>query len=181
VRHCNIRGSCIGIDFAGASSGGDVVEDSRFDGNLYVALDLEADGSTIRRNLVFDTGDSTVTAHAEAIYAVGVVDVLDNTVTGVMATAGGNGTAHGIYTYLAGGTVSGNRVRGLVGDGYGSAYANYNLLSARVSVHNNDFIGPATLALHCFSSDGSYRDNLISGFAAADDNCTDGGGNAIVP
>jgi len=181
VRHCNIRGFYYGIDFAGASSGGHVVEDSRFDGNLYIAIDVEADGSTIRRNLVFDTGGSTNSINAEAIYAAGLVDILDNTISGVLATTGGSGSAQGIYTYSAGGTISGNRVRGLVGDGAGGSYANYNLFSNRVSIHNNDFIGPGTQGLHCFTSDGSFRDNLISGYTTANDSCTDGGGNAIVP
>jgi hypothetical protein len=181
VRHCNIRGFYAGIAFAGTGSGGHVVEDNRFDGNLYIGIDVEADGSTIRRNLVFDTGGSTHTINAEAIYAVGLVDVLDNTISGVLATTGGGGAAQGIYTYSAGGTISGNRVRGLVGDGAGGSYANYNLFSSRVSIHNNDFIGPGTQGLHCFTGDGSFRDNLISGYTASNDFCTDGGGNAIVP
>src|SRR4029079_11229258 len=45
ARHCNIRGFLGCIYFSGITGGGHAIEDNRFDGNTYVAAQIEGDGS----------------------------------------------------------------------------------------------------------------------------------------
>jgi len=188
VRHCNIRGFLYGVRFSGSSGGGHVVEDNRFDGNTFVGLYVAGDGSEVRHNKVRDTGGSSVAAaSARGIYTAYAVDVLDNTVSGVLpgGDGSGNGSAYGIYTNLnPNGSVSGNRVRGLVKVGTGAARAIYNDSSGRISLRGNDVSGDGSagsIGLRCPNNNGSARDNTISGFATAISSCTDSGGNAILP
>ena len=181
VRHCNIRGFYYGMNFDGGG-GGHLVEDNRFSNNTYVAMRVSGDGSIVRRNLVMDTGGSTlVTQDAVAIQSVEDVDVLDNTVSGVLATSSGNGSAFGISTYNnISGNVSDNRVRGLAKDGTGSAWGIYNNASGRVIVTGNHLIGSGTgsTGLRCDSGVETAADNVISGFATAS-TCPDDGGNIV--
>ena len=120
VRHCNIRGFLGGLV---ATGGGHRIEDNGFDGNTWVALDVEGAGSTIRGNRVIDTRGSTyIAGDAYGIYAGSGVDVLDNTVNGVASTPNGSGNAwaYGIVTESQGeGSVTGNRVRGVAASGAG--------------------------------------------------------------
>ena len=187
VRHCNIRGFQRGANVTG-TGGGHVFEDNRFDASTYRGIEVQGDGSVVRRNHVIDTGGSSaVTGFAYGIFTYDAVDVLDNTVTGVLPTAtlAGNGNAIGIYT--AGnpnGSISGNRVRGLVKLGTGTAQAIYNAVSGRISLRGNDLSGDgsaASVGLRCHDSSGSAKDNIISGFVTAMSNCTDSGGNAVIP
>ena len=181
VRHCNVRGFYAGIDLVG-SGGGHVVEANRLDGNTSYGVDVDGDGSLIRNNLVFNTGGSTVSNTAYGIVSNMSVDVLDNSVFGVTATSGGGGNAVGINTGSEdGGTVAGNRIRGLVKDGAGQAYGIYNSFSGRISVRDNNVFGPGAMGIHCFDASGSMKDNQINGFTSATDNCIDSGGNAIIP
>jgi hypothetical protein len=181
VRNCNVRGFRYGVLLQGAGGGGHSVEDSRFDGNTFTAILVEGDGSVVRRNRVFDTGGSAF-GEATGIITNNSTDVLENTVSGVAASTGSQGNANGIFTNNNNdGTVAGNRVRGLLKDGSGSANGIYNSSSGRVVVHNNDLVGPGNLAIHCQASTGSMRDNVISGFTTTTDNCTDNGGNSVIP
>jgi len=111
------------------------------------------------------------------------VDVLDNTVSGVQATGGGNGSAYGITTYNNfSASVSRNRVRGLVKDGSGSAWGIFNDASGRVIVTGNHLVGSGTgsTGLRCDSGEETVADNVISGFATGS-TCPDDGGNIIKP
>jgi hypothetical protein len=188
VRHCNIRGFYRGIFFnsSGGGGGGNVIEDNRFDGNTFVGIDSQGDGSVIRRNHVFDTGGSTVSPNAVyALLAYGSVDVLDNTISGAAVGAGSNGSVYGIYTSgNSNGSVRGNRVRGLVKSGTGAEFAIYNFASDRIALHDNDLAGDATaggIGLICSSTNARARDNTINGFATAINGCGDAGGNDITP
>jgi len=187
VRHCNIRGFLNGVLLEG-TGGGHVVEDNRFDGNTYTGASVAGDGSVVRRNQVTDTGGSSLlTVNAFGIWTVDTVDVIDNTVSGVMPSADGssNSDAFGIYTFNnPNGRVNGNGVRGLVKSGSGVAYGIYNSASGRISLRGNDVSGDGSagsIGLRCQNSSGSARDNTISGFATTISSCTDSGGNAVIP
>ncbi|HEY0661199.1 MAG TPA: right-handed parallel beta-helix repeat-containing protein [Lysobacter sp.] len=184
VRHCNIRGFWRGLVFSG-NGAGHVVEDNRFDGNTYNGLYVIGDGSVVRRNQVTDTGGSTAAlGSAYGIITYLAVDVLDNTVSGVSPTADqtGDADAYGIYTESnPNGSISGNRVRGLVGAG-GVAFGICNISNGRISLDGNHVVGPGLWGLVCSgSSSASAKDNIISGFTTPIGNCTDSGGNAVIP
>jgi nitrous oxidase accessory protein NosD len=185
VRHCNVRGFLRGVYFEGASGGGHVVEDSRFDGNTYRGMHVEGDGSIVRRNRVSDTGGTTLAPDAFGIFTLYSVSVVDNTVSGVLATTSANGSAYGIYTSVnSGARVVGNDVSGIVKDGTGIAYGIYNNSSDRISLRSNDIFGDGSAAstgLRCTNSNGRAFDNEISGFVNGITGCGNAGGNDITP
>ena len=176
VRHCNVRGFGYGLF---AYGGGHLVEDNGFDGNTYLAVNVEGAGSTIRGNRVIDTGgSSSLTGTALGIYAADGVDVLDNTVNGVAPT-GTNAYAYGIYAVANGeGSVTGNRVRGLAPSGTGTNYGIYNSSSGRTVVRDNDVQGNGianSVGVRCTDSQATARDNVIGGFATGVENCMSSG------
>ena len=190
VRHCSIRGFFYGIwlrGTTGSSTGGHAVEDNRLDGNTYTGLVVEGDGSVVRRNRVFDTGGSTAGfPGAYAIAAGYSVDILDNTVSGALATSGSNGNAWGIVTsYLSdGSSVNGNRVRGLLKDGTGTAHGIHIGNVGHVNLRSNDLIGDASVnsfGVYCTGVEDRLKDNLIGHFEGAYAFCGDAGGNDITP
>ena len=183
VRHCNIRGFYYGIYFSGAGGGGHAVEDNRFDNNTYIGIDVEGDGSVIRRNRVFDSGLSTQNNFAYGIVSVHSVDILDNTISGVTATVGGSGSAFGIVTSSnSNGQINGNGVRDVLKDGSGGEYAIFNTSSDRLGMRENSIVGSGSgTGLTCSTANASARDNLISGFTTAIATCTDSGGNTVIP
>ena len=185
VRRCNIRGFHIAVMFEG-SGGGHVVEDNRIGGTTHFGIQVFGDGSVIRRNEVFDIGGSTVSADAYGIYAGHTVDVLENRISGVMGTAGGNGYAVGIYTSSnVGGRVVGNGVRNLIESGTASPLGIYNVNSVGMSIRDNDLQGSAGFGdsgVYCTDTSSSARDNTVIGFALAmDGSCSDDGGNVFHP
>lgn len=182
VRNCNIRGFKHGVYLDGG--GGHVVEDNRFDGNTVGALTVTGDGSVVRRNRVLNTGGSSVETGVAFGIAAGLdVDVLDNTVAGVLPTpnGGGNGDAYGIS--VGTGSVSGNRVRGVVSHGNGwnqaiSVIYDINTVVGRATVRDNEVVGVgAGIGLYCFSDRDSAKDNVVSGYTTGILGCTDAGGN----
>ena len=183
VRRCNIRGFYEGLYFSGSTGGGHVIEDNRFDGNTYSGIYVVGDGSVIRRNLVLDTAGSTVSTDTTAIWTNDSVDVLDNTVTNVIAS--GNAPAYGIYTESnASGRINGNGVRGVVGAGTGFAYGIDNSISGRITLRDNDLVGNASAGsygIYCQNSNGRARDNVINGFATGISVCSNDSGNVIAP
>jgi len=182
VRHCSIRGFYYGVLLQGGSGSGHAVEDNRFDGNTFIAVNVDGDGSVIRRNRVFDTGGSTLQIDAYGISGYFTVDILDNTVAGVVARSGGGGAAIGIYTNGSnGGNVVGNRVRGLLRDGTNFAVGIGNVNDARVEMRDNNVIGVGQLGLECGNANDTAKDNVINGFDVALITCADVGGNAILP
>jgi hypothetical protein len=185
VRRCNIRGFEAGIFLESTFAGGNLVEDNRFDGNTYVAIRVDGDGSAVQRNRVFDTGGSTLGASAYGITSHYNVDIIDNTVSGVKPRTGGNGSGLGIQTYLnSSNTVRGNRVSRVLGDGGGTGLGIYNFSSSRVVLRDNDLIGDAlasSIGLHCNDANGSAKNNVISGFATGLETCSDDGGNSVHP
>jgi hypothetical protein len=182
IRRCNIRGFYEGTYLLNGS--GHLVEDNRFDSNTDYGVNVRSDRSIIRRNLVIATGGSSVAGSSFGIYSIGSVDVLDNTVNGVTA----NGTNNGAYGILTGnnfdGSISGNRVRGLVKTGTGVAYGIYNSNSDRITLRNNDVVGDGSVGsvgLRCTNVLGRTLNNVVSAFATGISGCTDVSGNDIVP
>jgi hypothetical protein len=185
VRNCSIRGFFYGIEFWG---GDHTIEDNRFDGNTYSAINVYGDGSVIRRNRVVDTGGSTQTNAATAIFAADSADVIDNIVSGVSAVAGTNGFAIGINTQdNPDGRIVGNGVRGIVssGSGFGGATLGiYNNTPGRITLRANDVVGDGSAGsqgLTCNNTQARAKDNVVSGFASGNLGCSDDGGNVIVP
>jgi hypothetical protein len=182
VRHCSIRGFFVGLTVTGS---GHVIEDNRMDGNTGIAMDVEGDGSVVRRNRIFDTGGSITNGVARAISSFFNVDVIDNTISGVVAGNGTNQDAVGIRTSNnVSGSIRGNRIRGLVKNGSGQAIGILNFLSDRIAIRNNDLVGDASVgsfALTCTNGNGRARDNVISGFATAFSGCFNSVGNVIRP
>ena len=169
VRHCNIRGFYYGIYIFG--SGGHLVEDNSLDGNTHHGVLVAGNGSTIRNNLVIDTGGSTkTTGSAYGIYARHGVDIINNTVNGV-APEGENANASGIFTNANGeGSVSGNRVRGLAAIGAGDPTGIYILGSGRGVTRDNDVQGPGPgvaggVGILCDGNAATARNNMVGGFA----------------
>jgi parallel beta-helix repeat protein len=197
VRHCNIRGFRHGIAISSSdpfsSPGGHTIEDNRLDGNTAVGILVTGDGSTIRRNRVNDTGQTTTGATAYGIVAQYSVDVLDNTVSGVAARSSSNGSAIGINTLTSdGGSINGNRVRGLLKDGTGIDEGIVSDSSANVAIHSNDLVGNATagsIGIDCnanyygngITDNGTTVANQVNGFVTGILGCSNDSGNVISP
>ncbi|HMB42890.1 MAG TPA: right-handed parallel beta-helix repeat-containing protein, partial [Luteimonas sp.] len=65
VRRCNVRGFFIGVNLYATTTGGNLVEDNRLDGNTLEGLSVFGDGSIVRRNVITNTGGSTsISKHA---------------------------------------------------------------------------------------------------------------------
>jgi len=113
VRHCAVRGFYVGIRLVGS---GHLVEDNRFVGNTHNAIWTDGDGTTIRRNHIFDTGGGTQAPYDVALETSGVVDLLDNTIAGVAPSANfPNAYARAVRALKADGSViAGNLIRDLV-------------------------------------------------------------------
>lgn len=179
VRRCDIRGFSTGVHISGNSL---TVEDNRFDHNSCYGVYVQASNSTVQRNAVRNIG-SARPCDVYGISGVGTVDILDNTVAGVVAASGSNGYAFGIGSIAdPGGTIVGNRIRGLAKDGTGRAFAIEADNSETVS--NNDLVGDGgadTNGIYCSSANARTKDNVISGFVTGISGCTNNTGNVIKP
>jgi hypothetical protein len=181
IRRCNIRGFYEGTSLQNGS--GHLIEDSRFDGNTYIGVNVSSTRSIIRRNLVIATGgSSSIGVEAYGILSIGSVDVLDNTVNGVTAS-GTNVSAVGIINSSnPDGSVSGNRVRGVVKAGTGAAIGIGNYSAGRITLRNNDVVGDSStgsVGLYCDSAQVRATGNVVGGFATAINTCS-GTNNEIV-
>jgi len=184
VRHCNIRGFLVGLSLVGASSGGIVVEDNRFERATRVAVQVAGDDSVVRRNVVRDTGGSTSQPGlAIAINTSGEVDILDNTVAGAMAVPDGvgRGEAYGILATRIRGTVADNRIRNLVATGpIGGSFGIWVREHGLVMISDNELIGTGIgYGVACDNLLGRLRNNAIHGFNAPGAICTNAGGNDV--
>lgn len=184
VRHCNIRGFLTGLNFAGAG-GGHVIEDNRLDGNTAIGMRIDGDGSVVRRNLVIDTGGTTTNGDITAISIGYSSDAIDNTVSGVLATSGTNGSATGIFLYGNGdGTIENNRIRGLVPSGVGKARGVTGYLTDRITIRNNILVGDygtGSVGVECTGTNGQAVGNVINNFVTGINACSNAGGNVVYP
>ena len=178
VRHCNVRGFFWGVNLSG-SGGGHLVEDNRFDGNTFGGIYVSGDGSTVRRNFVYNTGGATSGGSwTEAILSSGDSDVIDNTIWGMTPITTRNDTEGLTIDSNNDGLVAGNRVRGLAG----TFNLGIRLYSAanRVRVVDNSF-DATQWAIYCDDVNGGiYKNNIVSRGSVAP-NCLDLGGNSVVP
>lgn len=180
VRNCNVRGFLNAVLLQAFSGGGNyLVEDSSVDGATAVGIRVGGDGSIVRNNLVRDIGGTTFYVdEPTGIYTNGSTDVLNNMVDSVSGTAG----AYGIRTVLnSGGSVSHNRVRGIVQMGVGTAVGIYNYASGRMSLRDNDVSGDGTTGISCTDSQARAKGNILVGFDVGMSGCGDAGGNDVAP
>lgn len=187
VRRCHVRGFASGIEMYGSG----LVEDNRVDGSLASGIYHSGRGE-VRRNLVTDTGGTDQTYVA----AIGVrynVDVLGNTIDGVVTGAPGEhgARAWGIRIIQnQGGSVRGNRIRGLDSpDSVVGIVVIPELWFARVLIadnHVSTLVGTGGIGVECLHpevGDGysMTRDNALHGFETPVLNCTAGGGDVVLP
>jgi hypothetical protein len=184
VRNCSIRGFQYGIALVGASGGDHLVEHNRLGGNTSYGIFVEGDGSLVRDNQVSDTGGSTLTPNVYAIYGRYIVDIADNIVSGV-AGNGNAGNIIGIFTNNnTGGTVSGNRVHGLLKAGNIGLRGILNSNSSRVVLMRNNVSGDGSTAgigISCANSTSRVKDTVIGGFPTGISGCGDAGRNDVTP
>jgi hypothetical protein len=147
------------------------------DANTYIGIEIAGDAGAVRHNLVADTGGSTIVGgYAVGIKATGAVDLIDNTISGVVGNpnASGNALAYGISTHSLAGTIAGNRIRGLVPSGTGTVHGINNQENGRISIRENDVTGNggAGTGIFCTFPRGSALGNVISGFSTGLSGCT---------
>jgi parallel beta-helix repeat protein len=176
IRHCSVRGFQGGISLDGAS--GALVEDNRLDNNLFTGIFIGAgDNNLIRRNQVYATGGGATTP-GYGIQAS--ADVVDNIVSGVVPGAA-DAYPTGISATGAGTRITGNRVRGLVAAGSGSAQG-IAVVAPGIVVRGNTVAAATTTAgwgIHGHgATDTVCAHNVSVRFATATADCQDGGGNA---
>ena len=184
VRRCSIRGFRAGLDFSDIDAGGHLVEDNRFEANTSLGLNVEGDGSLVRRNVVRDTGGTM--GDAVGLRVAGDVDVRDNTIAGVapLAAEDGSAMAAGILTYLnSSGTIRGNRVRGLVPLGPGLSYGILNSMSGHISVQDNLMATQVQghYGVLCSNGQARLQDNIVNGFANGQSGCSSLQSNDFTP
>jgi hypothetical protein len=183
VRHCNIRGFSFGITLSNSSVtvGNHLIEDNRFDGNTNYGIIAAGDGTIVRRNLVNNTGFTTLSGGGTGINASGWIDVIDNTVAGVTATA--SYVARGIEVDNDNGSVTGNRVSGVLGNS-STQVTGIFASSSHATVRDNNISGSNvgfSYGVYCSNASGVTKDNVINNMGSAITNCSDGGGNDISP
>jgi hypothetical protein len=172
IRNCLLRGFLTGVHLVGGTA---LIEDNRIDGMGWTALWIETDQSTIRRNLVSDTGGSPHASYAMGIWAHDTTDVHDNTVSGVQpAVVESAAGAYGILVSGSGGaTVAGNTVRGVAPTGEIGTTA-IMLDAPRSIAEGNRLVGDPAIggtSIHCTSTGGASVRNTIVGFAAGATGC----------
>ena len=161
VRGCTIRGFLQSIIMGGD---GHVVEDNRIEGATATGIFVIADGSVIRRNLVTDTGGSLL----DVGVTIGIaghqqVHIVDNIVDGV----DGVDNAIGIRVWENSGSVTGNRVAGVIAD-TGYIHAIQGIAGGRSIIRDNDVVGlgtPVEWGIHCDDDGITTTGNVVTGLA----------------
>ncbi|QSX76917.1 right-handed parallel beta-helix repeat-containing protein [Agrilutibacter solisilvae] len=184
VRNCNIRGFATGVALLGTQGGAHVVEDSRFDGNTSMGLRVEGDASIIRRNVVVRTGGSQApnkASFASGIETYGRVDVLGNTLRGLVTSDPYHGYTMGIFAGTDVSTVADNHISGLTsrGDGYAIGIFAQGSVLMRRNVVSGAWL-PQSTGVYC-DSDARIRGSVITGFQTALINCRDDGNTLVEP
>jgi len=178
VRNCSVRGFFYGMNLEGDNQ---LVEDNRFDGNTWIAIGVEGDGSVVRRNMVSTTGGASGFDNeikALAIYTRYDVYIEDNFVSGVVAAADSNGFAIGIQTGdNTSGAIYHNRVTKVLGDGTGWANGiSMWGVSDRITVNHNHLVGGAaqSVGIRCHEMPDNnvlIESNVANGFQISTEGC----------
>jgi hypothetical protein len=187
VRNCHLRGFGTGIVMhtpSGPASLHDVIEDNRIELSRETGIAVSAAGSVIRRNHVLDTVSSLSGTPVTGIVTGGNVDVVDNLVSGVQSF---DSPAAGIRaTSNPGGSVRGNRIRGVRRTGTNGAITAIDLgatNSQRMIVRDNTLTGEGqatSVGVSCGVATDRVKNNAIKGFATALVGCPNDG-NVIKP
>lgn len=172
IRNCNIRGFEIGIVSSGG--GGHLIEDNSLDGNTRYGMAIYSAASTVRNNVIRNTGGSTSIDGATGISTEADIDIINNTINGVTTLAGDESDVRGIESIsgvASGGSITGNRVRGLAP---GGVHPSIGILSVTGTVIRGNEVqgsGSAGTGILCFNNSATSRDNVVSGFATGVANC----------
>jgi hypothetical protein len=182
VRNCGVRGFYRGLQLEGDyTSGGHLVEDNRFDNNLQVGIEVHGDGSTVRRNFVYDTGGATGQTFAHGVIVRNDTDVIDNTIANTTALVDPYAMAV-VAGY--GNVVSGNRIRGLWSvNGYYNRMGIYANNNNQTVIQDNVIVSYGTttsaVGITCAGTGTGtrLRNNRLLAFGTAHSGCIDDGGN----
>jgi parallel beta-helix repeat protein len=185
LRNCKVRGFYQGLWVWGDRSGGHRIEDNTFERNTYLGMFVQGDGSVIRRNRVFKTGGSTVYGSSAGIQTSGTVNVIDNTVAGVTGDGSGTQNATGIIVGGAG-SIVGNRIRGVVNAAGPEVGVRSDGFMVRAVFRDNEIVGrgrEGIIGLYCMNgvSNDRVRNNVVTGFPSAIEDCGGGDGNDVTP
>ena len=207
VRNCKIRGFAVGLHLDQGE--GHLVEDNRFDNNLTVGISICCGSNNIvQRNIVYDTGGSTVFTAATGITALGHVrdnivrgvhangsgiargisvgsygsSIRDNEVYEILSNATGNSTAVGIYAYGNAQTIEHNIVLGLYAIPEGAPIGIHATEAGAQVVGNRlDAVNGGVYGIRGSSSDTICKDNTAVGFTTAFSSCEVSEGNLSSP
>ena len=185
VRDCRVRGFLVGVWLPGAK-GGHLVEDTVVEAATHAGMIVQGSGSIVRRSRILDIGGSThacCLGMAVGLSMTGMVDILDNSIVGVLPLDNGEwGSGNPVGIQLAGGDGSriiGNRVSDVVGTGIAIATSIQLTQTLRVDVTRNYLLGGG-YGVMCESAKSLVYDNHISGgFTLATWQCG-GTGNRVV-
>lgn len=177
VTGCNIRGFKTGVYLTGVGHG---VEHNRIEGSTLQAITMASSPGRIRDNFIFDTGPGPFKQTNTAVFAMGNVDIIDNTIEGVAGFVS-MGHVVGISNDGAvGNRIIGNVVRDVTNDGVSGTTAGILIGGGGwyTAVRDNvlaSYAGSATAAfgIVCKNSHVHTRDNQVFGFAATVDGCSE--------
>lgn len=177
IRNCNIRGFRYGALLYG---GGHTVRNSRFEQITHKGIVVSGGGFQVLSNVILDTGGGDL---AMGIELFGTGDAVGNSVDTVFVGAGTGGIAVGIRHSMPHGSLRGNSVREIRGDGGGSALgiagayspSRVMLLDNHVSTGVSSPV--AGIGIRCNSIRTAHRGSYVSGFQTPIQGCVDGGGN----
>lgn len=173
VKDCNIRSFRQGIRFGG--NGKYIVEDSRFDANTAIAIEVYGAGSIVRRNIVASTGGSSIEEDsAMAIIGGPRVEVVDNHVRGVLSL---ESDEWGIVAWDGEDTRIARNVVGDVDTGTAIGMIGFGATIVEDNVIFGNTTRPAVI---CGGRGGAARGNVASGAVGVISQCVDLGGNDVL-
>ena len=181
VRNCTVRGFYYGAYLFGNSM---LVEDNRFDNNLWKGIGTFGEANRVLRNQVVDTGGGNGVASAIAIHAA--ADVIGNSIYNVFGDdAIANTSATGIDIYTGRGRlVRENNIGGLLTTGTGVARAIRVENATATVIDRNNMSRTGALAGNGIVVEGTNafcNDNTIYNFATPLTGCTASSGNQSLP
>jgi hypothetical protein len=172
VKNGTIRGFYRGVSFQGTDTTANTVEDITADRNWQAGVALECTGCTVRRNVVVNTGGTTIFGANSSglgifVYGGSGNVVKDNTITEV--TRLGSSFSFGIYIAASNSVAENNRVASAIAGVAG--VGQYILLS-------DNYVTNSTYAIYAVGGDDvKYRNTFTSGVTTLASGGIDAGGN----